>query len=88
MSVASEKIIIDQKTTEFKAFYEVQKMLKKIYKCILRTESKVNAYKESGLFNSIPTDTKAAYNRLYQLSLGLKTDFESDADFDELIDKE
>ena len=88
MSIESEKIIIDQKMSELKAFHHTKRMLKELHRDIIKMERKVDYFKSAGLFASIPTATKAACIRLYQLSLGLKTDFEADADFDELFNQE
>ena len=87
MSVASEKILIDQKANEVKAFYEIKRMIEKIYNGVARTERKIEFYQSCGLFDSIPSDTKLAYNRLYVMALSLKSAFESDPDFTDLIDQ-
>ena len=85
MTIQDELLIIEQKLNETMAFNNIRRRLNGIYTNCVALETMVTEYQASGLFASIPTETKQAYNRLYQIVLQLKTTIENDPDFDILI---
>ena len=85
MAIQDELVFIESKLNEAMAFYEIRRQINGVYSNCVALEQKIIAYQADGLFDSIPIDTKQAYNRLYQLTQQLKAAIENDPDFEVLI---
>lgn len=85
MSIASEIQTIKNQIGQIRAAIDCRGQLSGIYHGIKGLEVKVNEYQSNGGFDLIPTETKVALNRIYQMCLTLKTAIENDPDFEELI---
>jgi len=85
MSISDEIQTIKDQMNQVKAAIDCRAMLNGIYTNLVSLETKVNYYKANTGFDLIPTETKQALNRIYQMCLQLKTAIENDPDFEELI---
>lgn len=85
MSIESEIDAIIAEQEQLKAAIDVRQRLSEIYNSIKILDDKVTYYKANTGFDDIPTETKTALNRIYQMNLTLKTAIEADAAFDPLI---
>jgi len=87
MTIAEDFAQIREQQEQLKAAGDVRRRLSKIYAAVENLDETVEYYKANTGFDDIPTDTKQALNRFYQLTLTLKTDFEADADFVPVIQR-
>ncbi len=88
MTISDELLAMEQKKNEVKVFYQVKNTIEGVYFNIAGLQDAVTQAQADGLFVSVPTETKQAYNRLYQLILQLKSAMESDPAFTDLIEQE
>jgi len=85
MTIAAEISLIKDQMAQVKAAIDCRSRLKSIYDLITDLEKTVNVYIENTGFDAIPTETKQALNRIYQMMLTLKTAVENDPAFEDLI---
>ena len=85
MSISEEIAIIKNQMAQVKAAIDCRQRLKTIYDLIVDLERTVDVYIANTGFNDIPTETKQALNRIYQMMLTLKTAIEDDPAFEEII---
>ena len=85
MSIVDEIQAIKNELSQLRAAIDCRGNMHGIYTSIGFLETKVDFYKANTGFDSIPTETKEALNRIYQMFLQLKTAIENDPAFEELI---
>ena len=85
MSITSEIQTIKDQLAQLRAAVDCRADLNGIYTSICALETKVEMYKANTGFDAIPTETKQALNRIYQMFLTLKTAVENDPAFEEII---
>lgn len=85
MTIKAEIDLIKVQMEQVKAAIDCRQRLKTIYDLITELEIKVNVYIDNAGFAAIPNETKQALNRIYQMTLTLKTDIENDPAFEDLI---
>ena len=85
MSIESEINQIKEERTQLNAAIDCRNHMKGLYSSIRGLDDKVNYYKNNTGFDTIPTETKTALNRIYQKFLQLKAAIEDDPAFDILI---
>ena len=85
MSISEEINLIKEQISQVKAAIDCRKRLKAGYDLILELEKLVDYYKANTGFDTIPTETKQALNRIYNMFLQLKTAIENDPAFEEII---
>jgi len=85
MSISEEINLIKEQFEQVKAAIDSRQRLKACYDLIVSLERQVEIYKANTGFDAIPTETKQALNRIYQMFLTLKTAVENDPAFEEII---
>jgi len=85
MSISEEINLIKEQLQQVKAAIDCRERLKACYDLIVSLERQVEIYKANTGFDAIPTETKQALNRIYQMFLTLKTAVENDPAFEEII---
>jgi len=85
MSIREEIDLIKDEMSQMKAAIDCRSRMEGLYDLIVELERVVDVYKANTGFDAIPTETKTALNRIYQMFLTLKTAIEADAAFDDLI---
>ena len=85
MSISEEINLIKEQFEQVKAAIDSRQRLKACYDLIVSLERQVEIYKANTGFDAIPTETKQALNRIYQMFLILKTAVENDPAFEEII---
>jgi len=85
MSITEEINLIKEQFEQVKAAIDSRQRLKACYDLIVSLERQVEIYKANTGFDAIPTETKQALNRIYQMFLTLKTAVENDPAFEEII---
>jgi len=85
MAITDELNLIKNQMAQVKAAIDCRNQISHIYISLVQLEDKVNYYIANAGFNTIPSETKQALNRIYQMILTLKTAIENDPAFNELI---